>query len=122
MTQTPGREPNDPAGKTTGEAFVARLDAARRRHGLDTPPQPAAGADAAPQAGLPWGVGLRAGVEMLSAMVVGLAVGYELDHWLHTLPLFLVVFVLLGGAAGVLNVWRVFVPPGSKLPGLWRGR
>jgi ATP synthase protein I len=122
MTQTPGREPNDPAGKTTDAAFVARLDAARRRHGLDKPPQPADGVDAAAPSGLPWGVGLRAGVEMLSAMVVGLAVGYGLDRWLHTLPLFLVVFVLLGGAAGVLNVWRVFAPPGSKLPGLWRNR
>ena len=28
----------------------------------------------------------------------------------HTSPAFLIVFVLLGGAAGMLNVWRVFAP------------
>ncbi len=49
-----------------------------------------------------WGVGTRVGVELLSALVVGVGIGWALDRWLHTSPLFLVVFVLLGGAAG----WR----------------
>ncbi|MFT9323118.1 MAG: F0F1 ATP synthase assembly protein I, partial [Acetobacter sp.] len=28
-------------------------------------------------------------------------------HWLHTRALFLVIFALLGGSAGMLNVWRL---------------
>jgi ATP synthase protein I len=36
--------------------------------------------------------------------------GYGLDHLFHTLPLFLVIFILLGGAAGVMNVWRLMAP------------
>ena len=50
------------------------------------------------------------GVEMVSALVVGMAIGWGLDRWLHTLPLFLIVFVLLGGAAGIANVWRTVGP------------
>ncbi len=53
---------------------------------------------------------MRVGVELVSALVVAVAIGWALDHWLHTLPLFLIVFVLLGGAAGILNVWRVMAP------------
>jgi len=46
---------------------------------------------------------------------VAVAIGWGLDHWLHTMPAFLCIFVLLGGAAGVLNVWRV-VSPSSPPP------
>jgi ATP synthase protein I len=44
---------------------------------------------------------------MVSALAVGAALGYALDRWLHTSPLLLSLFVLMGGAAGVANVWRV---------------
>jgi ATP synthase protein I len=51
-------------------------------------------------------------------LVVAVAIGYGLDRWLHTLPLFLILFVLLGGAAGLLNVWRLVQhPPGPTGPG-----
>jgi ATP synthase protein I len=50
-------------------------------------------------------------VELVSALAVAVAIGWGLDRWLHTMPLFLVIFVLLGGAAGVLNVWRGVSPP-----------
>jgi ATP synthase protein I len=95
----------------TRASFEARLQAARGRRGLDTPDvKPPAGG---PATGSAWGVGLRVGVEMVSALAVAVVIGWYLDHWLHTLPLFLVLFVLLGGAAGVANVWRM-VGPGAK--------
>jgi len=53
---------------------------------------------------------MRVGVELVSALVVAVAIGWGLDHWLHTLPLFLIISVVLGGAAGVLNVWRLVGP------------
>ena len=49
---------------------------------------------------LPWVSGLRVGVELVSALAVAVAIGWALDKWLHTLPLFLSLFVVLGGAAG----------------------
>jgi ATP synthase protein I len=57
---------------------------------------------------------MRVGVELVSALVVAVAIGYGLDRWLHTLPLFLVLFVVLGGVAGVMNVWRLVGPAPRK--------
>lgn len=55
------------------------------------------------------GVGLatRIVVEMVTTTLVGTAIGYGLDQWLGTKPWLMIVFLLLGGAAGVSNVYRV---------------
>ena len=58
-----------------------------------------------------WGIGARVGVELLSAMIVGLGVGWALDRWVHTRPILLALGVVLGGAAGIANVWRLMAPP-----------
>jgi ATP synthase protein I len=91
-------------------SFEERLRAARGKQGLDKPPPAPAGG------GNPWGIGMRVGVELLSALVIAVGIGLLLDRWLHTLPLFLILFVLLGGAAGILNVWRMFAPPRQVTP------
>lgn len=59
-------------------------------------------------------MGTRVGVELLSALLVGVGLGWALDHWLHTSPLLLVVGMLLGGAAGIANVWRLMAPKPAK--------
>lgn len=94
-------------------SFESRLAAARAKRGLDPTPPPEGASGTQPTA---MGTGLRVGVELLSALVVGLAIGWGLDRWLHTSPAMLIIFVLLGGAAGVLNVWRVMAPgkPAAK--------
>jgi ATP synthase protein I len=88
----------------TATSFEARLRSARQRQGLETAASPA-GRDPAAMSAM--GIGMRVGVELVAALVVGVAIGWGLDHWLHTMPAFLVVFVLLGGAAGVANVMRL---------------
>ena len=100
----------------TKGTFEARLASARGRHGMDapTPDTGKPGSANSRAEGSSLGVGLRVGVELVSALVVAVAIGWALDHWLHTLPLFLVLFVLLGGVAGVLNVWRIVSPASSK--------
>jgi len=95
-----GQNPQEPS-------FEERLAAARKKKGLDAPP-PEESAGGRPIS--PMGVGLRVGVELVSALVVALGIGLALDYWLGTRPLFLVLFVLMGGAAGVLNVWRLMGP------------
>jgi ATP synthase protein I len=91
-------------------SFEERLKAARSRQGLDAPP-PASGLKPDDIGGMnPWGIGLRVGIEMVSALVVAVAIGYGLDYLLGTRPILTAVFVLLGGAAGILNVWRLFAP------------
>jgi ATP synthase protein I len=44
--------------------------------------------------------------EMVVAGIVGAAMGWGLDALLGTLPLFLIVFILLGFAAGIRTVMR----------------
>ncbi len=91
-----------------GGSFEDRLRAARGRQGMDAPPAAGTGLDGREQSAL--GMGLRVGVELVSALAVAVAIGWGLDRWLHTLPLFLVLFLVLGGAAGLLNVWRQVGP------------
>jgi len=92
-----------------GASFEQRLAAARERAKLDAePPGPAEGTD--PLSGSPWGIAFRVGAELAAALSVGVGIGWLLDRWLHTKPVFLAMFVLLGGAAGVRNVYRLFAP------------
>ncbi len=53
------------------------------------------------------GLAFRVSVELVSALAVGLAIGWLLDQWLDTRPWLMLVFLLLGGAAGILNVYRM---------------
>ena len=91
-----------------GGSFESRLRAARSRQGMDAPSEADTPSAARETSAL--GVGLRVGVELVSALAVAIAIGWGLDRWLHTLPLFLVIFLVLGGAAGVANVWRLVGP------------
>jgi ATP synthase protein I len=87
------------------DSFEERLRQAQARRG--TKP----GSDG--QLGLPrgnWGVGFRAGVEIVSALIVGIGIGWFLDRWLGTFPWLFLVFFVLGSAAGVMNVYRLFAP------------
>lgn len=49
---------------------------------------------------------IRAASELVAAVLVGAAIGWGMDWWLDTSPIFLLIFFLLGFAAGVLNVFR----------------
>jgi ATP synthase protein I len=90
-------------------SFEERLRAARQRQGLEPrPPQP--GQEPADQGPSALAIGLRVSVELVSALAVACAIGWGLDWLLGTRPLFLILFIPLGGAAGVLNVWRMFAP------------
>ncbi len=104
-----------PKPPSTDPAFEARLRAARAKQGMDPKPRENAG-----QSASPLGVGLRVGVELVSALVVAVGIGWGLDYWLGTKPWLLALFVPIGGVAGVLNVWRMFAPPrsGPSGPGL----
>jgi F0F1-type ATP synthase assembly protein I len=58
-------------------------------------------------------LGLRAGSEFVSAVILGLGIGWVLDRALHTNPAFLIVFFLIGVAAGIWNVIRLTSPKRS---------
>ena len=52
------------------------------------------------------GIAYRMAVELVLAVVVSVYIGYLLDGWLETKPLFLVIFFFLGVFAGIKNVIR----------------
>ncbi|WP_439596176.1 AtpZ/AtpI family protein [Falsiroseomonas sp.] len=90
------------------EGFEQRLRQARARQGMDPKP----GLNGALPASS-WGVGFRAGVEVVSALIVGVAVGWFLDRWLGTWPWLFLLFFVFGSVAGVMNVFRLFNPRGA---------
>jgi len=55
---------------------------------------------------LNYGPGVQAGVDMVAGVLGGLLVGWALDSWLGTAPVLLVVFLILGGVAGLRNAVR----------------
>ena len=61
------------------------------------------------------GLGWRLGLEFVSGVIVGLGLGYGFDRLFNTNPWGILVFILLGAAAGFLNVYRLakdgFVKP-----------
>jgi ATP synthase protein I len=50
--------------------------------------------------------GVRVSTELVAGVIVGTVIGWLLDRWLGISPWGLIVFLLLGFAAGVLNVMR----------------
>jgi ATP synthase protein I len=89
-------------------SFEERLAAARDRQGLDQTRSQGNRPEGTDGSAL--AIGMRVGVELVSALVVAVAIGWGLDWVFGTKPILMAVFVLLGGAAGVLNVWRIFAP------------
>lgn len=53
-----------------------------------------------------WNRGMRLGSEFVAAILVGAVIGYLLDLWLGTSPWLMLVMLLVGFVAGVLNVVR----------------
>jgi ATP synthase protein I len=50
--------------------------------------------------------GFRLSTELVAGVLVGAGLGWLLDRWLGISPWGLIIFLLLGFAAGVLNVMR----------------
>ncbi len=53
------------------------------------------------------GLALRIGTELVVAVFVGGMIGFLLDTWLNTKPWLTILFLFLGNAAGLLNIFRL---------------
>lgn len=53
------------------------------------------------------GFALRLGTEFISGILVGLLMGYAIDQIWNTQPWGLIIMMILGSAAGILNIFRL---------------
>ncbi len=109
MSSDPGN-PDDEAAD-----LRARLDRlSSELKGRAAPPPPSEPKPAAKTEGSASGsamsLGLRAGSEFVSAVILGLGIGWVLDRALGTKPAFLIVFFLIGVVAGIWHVIRLTSP------------
>ena len=85
-------------GRREFDDFDARIKKLRAGARLDQPQRaerPAMG-----------GAGVQAGIELVAGVVGGGLIGYGLDRWFETWPLWFIVLFFLGAAAGMLNAYR----------------
>jgi len=61
------------------------------------------------------GFALRIGVELVASLIVGGGLGLLLDRWLGTTPWLMLLFFLLGAAAGFLSVYRTVTGLGQSI-------
>jgi len=103
MSDMPPREP--PPGQADSDLsadrvkLAARLDALKVSRAAETEPDRAGSMKGMAE-------GLKIASEFIAGVVVGVAIGYGIDQLFGTSPFGLIVFLLLGFAAGVLNVIR----------------
>ena len=51
----------------------------------------------------------QVGITMVANIMVGLFIGKYLDQWLHTSPLFLLLFIFIGFFSGIKSVYLLII-------------
>jgi len=112
MTEAPANGRNGNGDKSPEEAELsARLGRLDRRlaefqnREIKTDQNSSESGDGAARASA-MALGFRLSSELVAGVAVGGLLGWSFDHWLSTSPFGLIVFVLLGFTAGVVNVVR----------------
>ena len=61
------------------------------------------------------GVGARAGVELVGSILGGGLIGYGLDYYFETSPIFFLIFILLGVITGFYNIYKITMNFGTSV-------
>ena len=106
------RENGDCGKQQTGEAALsARLqrlnEGLGQARGAAGDPSDGSGAQRAATAS-GYARGFRLSSELVAGVIVGAGLGWLIDRWFGISPWGLIIFLLLGFAAGVLNVVRAY--------------
>ena len=105
MAETPNSRAEDAALR----ARLAELDRSLDAGSGDAVEKPAPTEDTTLASAV--GLGARVLTEFVAGIAVGALIGWQLDKWLHTSPILLIVFLALGTAAGFWNVYRIAAKP-----------
>ena len=98
---------------STLQNFDERLSAAQRRRDDKFGEDSDKGGKTSGQGGI--GFAFKIGADIVAALIVGVGIGLILDSWLETKPWFLVLFFVLGAAAGRgFEMTAGYSKPGGK--------
>lgn len=61
------------------------------------------------------GVGARAGVELVGAVIGGALIGYGIDYYFKTSPAFFLIFIVLGVITGFYNIYKITMNVGTSV-------
>lgn len=59
--------------------------------------------------------GIQAGMEFTASIALSTFIGYQLDQWLGTLPLFLILLFFLGVSAGFWTLYKLSQKAGGNV-------
>ncbi len=105
MSKLEDGEKNDRELRARLDKLSAALET-RRSDDRESEARTAAANPDMSNAGRGMSLGFRAVAELLGGVLVGTAIGWQLDRWLSTKPFLMILFLFLGMAAGILNVVR----------------
>ncbi|NJM33818.1 MAG: ATP F0F1 synthase subunit I [Rhodomicrobium sp.] len=105
-TSASGENGGRQGGEPDYNDIKKRLDSLGGKLGKVKKAGPSADDEAARGRGQAMGVAFRIATELVAGVFVGGFIGWLLDRWLGTAPILLIVFLLLGIAAGLLNSVR----------------
>ena len=56
----------------------------------------------------------RVATELVAGIAVGTFLGWLIDRWLETTPVFMLILFFLGAAGGLINIWRLLTGRGMS--------
>ena len=111
MTDSGRHTDDDEALKARLDSLSGALDARRRQDEAQKAQEKASIPGG--ETGKAMSLGFRVLSEFVAGVIAGGVIGWLLDKWFDTSPLFLLVFGAFGTAAGFMNVYRIAAKPTS---------
>jgi ATP synthase protein I len=111
MPNPPDTNRPEPARKVTSD-LAARIASAKKDQVAEADEAAARASGGSSNLGR----AVRLGSEFIAAVLVGTGIGYALDAWLNTRPWIMLVMLLVGFAAGILNVTRAVAEMNAASP------
>ena len=60
-------------------------------------------------------LGIRAGTELLVGFIAGGLIGWGIDSYFDTKPIFFIIFLLLGVCSGFMNIYKITQEIGTSV-------